>query len=334
MEPSEGAAEPQTGPVVVGEAPAAELPPDAPAVEVGHGTPEEPAATPVAPAEPQYTNPANPDDVAAFDAETVRYIGSMTDEITELEQDHLRLKEETKKAKEAHDSAKDKLVGYIKERREQRGKPQQKNLFNVYPGIVNPTVATLESNEAADPLELLYRQFPLERFTEWGCRPGDIQRLQDGVLKNGGNNRPLMTVGDLADYSAGVGMPAGWEARLSDFRGIGPGSAQRVLDAEQGFWAWWNNRGGKEAFAAERGLTSANGPTDAGGGSEAPVEPAGAVDNAGEPGVAAGRDADSAAGEPAIRELTASELLDSMQKPDEPAVEGEGDEYSLDPDAK
>jgi hypothetical protein len=145
-------------------------------------------------------------------------------------------------------------------------------------------------------------------------------------------------------------MPAGWEARLSDFRGIGPGSAQRVLDAEQGFWGWWNNRGGKEAFALERGLIRADDPTDAGGGSEA-APAAGGDGDAGAAVVAAGRDAGEVAGEPAaadlarhaddggvepagIPELSGSELLDSMQKPDDgPAVEGEGDEYSLNPDA-
>lgn len=124
-----------------------------------------------------------------------------------------------------------------------------------------------EQPESATPAipEDLWREYPLERWTRFGITDKDVAKLADGVVKRESGNRPLKTVGDLSNFTQPTS--SGYTRQYADIKGIGPGGADRISDAETKFWAWWQG-GGDAEFARERGLNapvtgSSGGPDEA-----------------------------------------------------------------------
>ena len=125
----------------------------------------------------------------------------------------------------------------------------------------------------ADALEELWREFPLDRWTEFGLTDADVRKLAEGTVKRDNSTFPLRTVGDLNRFTTPPdGLPT-FNRGYGDIKGIGAAGVDRISEAETRFWAAWN-AGLKERFAQERGLTveatSDGNATAAGPGSEVP----------------------------------------------------------------
>lgn len=110
----------------------------------------------------------------------------------------------------------------------------------------------------------LWREYPVAAWVKFGLTEKDVEKLAAGEIKRETGRSPIVTVGDLSDFS----KPSvnGWTRKLADIKGIGPGGADRISDAETRFWGWWND-GGERVFAHEKGLTGGN-ATAAGTGSD------------------------------------------------------------------
>lgn len=224
--------------------------PPAPEVELP------PLPMPPCPVSPEKTR-----QLAEFDLETLRIINEVCDEVTECEEDWITKNAEAKKAKEALDSGKDRLRKVIAERREARGKPIQRTLFDQVQESSIPLAETLPITPGVDPLEHLWRDFPLARLTNWGATENDMTKLAEGTRKRD-NPHPLMTVGGMADYTANAGGDPAYVRALTDYKGIGSAAATRIDTALEGFYGWYN-RGGREEFARERNLLPPLEPTHA-----------------------------------------------------------------------
>lgn len=276
-------------------------------------TPPEPAPLPILAPTVSRSGPT-PSELAAFDAETSRLIGLSMDKIDDGQKEFESLNSQAKAAKTLWQGLVEEQHKLIRERRETRGKPVQKTLLDYAARREEPPVAGMAPVPvpvAGDPLEHLWREFPIDRFTIWGMTDNDVKKLADGQRKNGGEPRPISTLGHLADFTANVGNP-GFENRLTDFKGIGGAGGDRITTAVDRFWSWWQT-GGRDEFASEKGVARAPEP------GTGEVEPGpGDQSNGGEPGSPSAPGPDSEVETPA-------------QAEDGPAVEppGDGDEYSL-----
>lgn len=120
----------------------------------------------------------------------------------------------------------------------------------------------------------LWREYPIERWEQFGVTPKDIEKLAAGEVKRESGRTPVVTVGDLSNFSTPTA--SGYTRGYADMKGIGAAGADRISAAEMAFWNWWGN-GGDTEFARERGLTNGNAPI-AGTGISATPAPAGTTD--------------------------------------------------------
>lgn len=124
--------------------------------------------------------------------------------------------------------------------------------------VATVRMAIADMNDAERPKpaavvpEDLWRAYPIDRWTRYGVSEKDVERLAAGEVKKTGERYPIATVGDLSNFSKPTG--SGWTMGYADIKGIGPGGADRISDAEAQFWAAWAN-GLDVEFARERGLT-------------------------------------------------------------------------------
>lgn len=235
-----------------------------------------------------------PEALAEYDSATLKLINDLDGEIDSLSDDALSKKAAAKEAKDAWEAKRDEMQRVIKERKNNRGKPVQKTLFEAAGPVADePTpVPAVEAVPLAgpDPLEDLWKGFPIERCTTFGLTARDVDILASGERKGGLPTYPVRTLGESALYSSGDGSVP---RHFADFKGLGASGSDRIGAALEAFWGWWG-KGGKEEFAKEKGLTSGN-PTaqpDAGGGGEDPrggdlgggVQPEGAGGPAGDDG--------------------------------------------------
>lgn len=206
-----------------------------------------------------------PEALASFDAETVKLVNEQDREIDELHSSYTESKEETKERKMAWEAKRDTLQRVIKERKANRGKPVQKTLLSDLPP--EPTEAAPANPVTAAPvvepsaLDLLYRQYPLDRCMIYGMTEKDVEIMASGERKGGLATIPVRTVGEMADYSAGDGAHP---RHIADFKGLGASGATRIEAALEGFWGWWNG-GGMTEFAHEKGIPDAVNGTESGG---------------------------------------------------------------------
>ena len=129
---------------------------------------------------------------------------------------------------------------------------------------VRMLLAKIGDTEPATVPEDLWKAYPIDRWARFGLAPKDIEKMAAGEIKKETGRSPITTVGDLSNFTAP--SASGWTRKLADIKGVGPGGADRISDAETRFWAWWND-GGQEEFARERGLIRGD-ATTAGVGSE------------------------------------------------------------------
>jgi hypothetical protein len=214
--------------------------------EAGLTPPGPPAADPPKKPGPEWKSP---EALSRYDQETVELINAKHAEVETARQVWNEANEAAKSKKISWQGLSDQLHALIGERQEHRGKPVQRTLFDERPAA--PDLPDLPAAPADDRLANLFREVPIGKLQDFGARSTDVTRLQAGRRKEG-PDFPVNTVGDLADYSANAENP-GYERRLSDFVGIGPGAAGRLEEAAEGFYRWWNH-GGLAEFAASKGI--------------------------------------------------------------------------------
>lgn len=129
---------------------------------------------------------------------------------------------------------------------------------------------------AVDPE--LWRQFPIERWTRFGIAAKDVEKLAAGEVKRETGRTPVVTVGDLSDFTKPTAT--GYSRGYADFKGLGRAGADRLSEAETRFWQYWS-AGGEVEFAQERGLIRGD-ATSAGRASGAAPAAAGGAEPEGE----------------------------------------------------
>lgn len=201
----------------------------------------------------EATPMADPTDLVAYDAETLRLINEADEQEDRLEAEYDDLHEQTAIAKKEYEKA---VKGNRNLRRERKASRGKKDLFTG----VKDDAQTTPSAASEDRLAELQMKYPLtaEKWTKYGLTEKDVQKLSAGETRHHGVH-PLYTYGDIGRF---VKDPAtGFERRLTDIKGLGEAAYNRWLDAELKFQQDWPNIAA--AFAAEIGF-DLGGPADAG----------------------------------------------------------------------
>lgn len=212
--------------------------------EAGVETELEPVAEPDAEGADEW---AKDQELRRYDEATRELIDEMEQEVREDEQAWNHAKARAAELKKVYERKVVELRQLIQRRRENRGKPPEKTLFTGVEGEI--VDAEFEySVPAADPLESLWRDYPLDRWTAFGLSEKQIEKLQAAGLS---------TVGELADYSQPNG--SGYCKKFTDIKGVGKALAEKIEEANLGFWAEWN-RVLKDKFAEEKGVVAVGTP--------------------------------------------------------------------------
>lgn len=224
-----------------------------------------PAPTPPEPiAPPAPTPPANmmsAAELAEYDSETVRLVSSQESAVCQLESDLASLKDEIKAAKKAVETAKEELRELIQNRDRQRGRKPVPSLFDspahAAPADDATTTNRVDADNATDqvndPHAELWREYPMTvaNWKPFGLTAKDVERLNSGETKNSGVH-PITKLGDVTRFITPNPDSPAFTRTLIDFKGMGEAAYDRWLEAEQQFWIWWNSKGGKAKFIAER----------------------------------------------------------------------------------
>lgn len=173
---------------------------------------EETATTPDGESTPP---PVDPEALRESLARIVRQEQRVTEAFRQLES----AKAAAKEAKESWEAEAHRLTVIIREETE-------------------PTLFDGEDKANADGLALEPRQPDDESWREVRL---DTLDLPPGVIKALANNSPpIVTIGDHADYLKPT--TDGFERRLTDIKGIGKGSVDRIDNALDVFWTEWRSR--------------------------------------------------------------------------------------------
>lgn len=267
------------------------------------------AAEPDAIIEGEPADPMSAEALAEYDQETARLVAEAEAEVSELEAVWEDKHAEAALAKKEFENRRDKMRAEIRERTANRGK---RDLFTgVGGGIAVGEHPADPSAPSEDRLYELSQLYPLDfaHWQEFGLTAKDVEKLNEGVTKHHGTI-PLRTLGDVARYTKPSGD--GYERRLVDIKGFGPGAFERWEAANLAFWAAWPN-GKAVRFAAEIGFDLGTPPEKA----DASVPGAGSGDG-GE-----GGDGEAAAGEGAPAAEQPPERLRRNEKTGELETAGE-----------
>lgn len=231
-----------------------------------------------------------PEALAAYDSVTITEVNELVADVDVARDEFTTKREDAKEAKREWEAKRDVLLAYVKERKAGRGKPEQKTLLDYDPVAHGPVpvppapLLTEGPPLTPDPIDELWRRYPLERFNIRGMTDRDIEILAAGERKGGAATIPCRTVGELANYTAGDGTVP---RHITDFRGLGAAGATRIDAALELFWGWWNG-GGRDEYAAEVGVKRADHAPESGGGAEVDGPAGGDGDGPSEPDAPAG----------------------------------------------
>lgn len=195
-------------------------------------------------------DPAAPESLSAYDAETAKNVGEAVEDLDALELKWEGLHSQATAAKKAYELARDELVGYVRKRKADRGKPPY-DLFADVPFVPGrSTVGEIPKGSNGWFPPDLWKLYPISRLTEYGLMPSDVDKLKDGTIKGRSEPFPIVTMGHLADFQ----NPAvrGFSASLTDIKGVGAAVAERVTNADTAFWAVWPTL--EVDFAVEKGF--------------------------------------------------------------------------------
>lgn len=198
--------------------------------------------------------------LAEYDRQSRELIDALEIEVRSAEDHFLALKAQAAEQKKVFEGMEVELRQLIRKRREMRGKKPEASLFDAAADRVPGDGCAIIGG--ADPLESLWKQYPLERWTAFGLTKKHIEKL---------HSANLVTVGDLAEYTQPNPSNPEWSKRLTDIAGIGKQTGEKIEEANLLFFAEWN-RGLKERFADEKGVRREGQPETGGGVGEAAGE--------------------------------------------------------------
>jgi hypothetical protein len=187
---------------------------------------------PVGPAIKVAPAPDSPDRLAEWDKKTVRMVNTSAKECAELKADYEIKAEVAKEAKKKYDLAVADHFDLIRTRREGRGKPEQKELFDKAEGHA------AAQDDQRTPAEVLaagpgdddaWKAEPTMVLVPLGLKLRYAQAL--------GAQHGLDTLGKLNAFTEP--SASGWVNKYEDLKGIGPKGAEQIADAFAKFWETW-----------------------------------------------------------------------------------------------
>lgn len=222
---------------------------DGPAIRLPEADNKEPVTTTTEP-EPESTGPRldvskaydSPEALAAWDAETARESEERRLTRSELMHAELASKRSHKADKAALDEFDTEYWKWLRGRKEMRGKPPQPTMAPLYK---DPDAKGEGLNLPKEPVDDAWKSVRLDTLD---LPAGIIEKLADPVHKHKGELPPITTLGELTAYQEPEGN--GYEKRLTDLNGIGPGAAEKIGVACEKFWEKWNREAGERAKAA------------------------------------------------------------------------------------
>lgn len=210
------------------------------------------------PAEVRYDTP---EALAAYDAATVAEGERLYQQVQDARAALSAAKERTKDLKQMYEAARIAHESHTPDRQKYRGQ--------------KPPSAHLADQFGSGAKNELWRLFPIGRWTHYGALPGDIKKLAEGKIKGTSKAHPIITVGDLHDFTQPWKSDPSRNYVYEDIVGLGDAGGERLREANKNFFAEWENNGLKEDFAREMGVNlDADSTTDGKGSGETPV-PAG-----------------------------------------------------------
>jgi hypothetical protein len=209
----------------------------------------------------------------AYDAETRRLINAKNDEVYDAEDRFEELNDDAKRAKKELEALEEELRKLIRSREEERGKPQQPQLYpdpaqyakhatgedskdyDVAPDSWKSSEApvTCQPETADDDAQdETFRSVTLREMVALDGLPAKAAE----ILENNG----LDTLGKVVDFTTPTA--SGWCPSLADFTGFGPKKVEQWGDACERFWKRW------PGVLRERSRAADPGPGPSGGGGE------------------------------------------------------------------
>lgn len=141
------------------------------------------------------------------------------------------------------------LADYIETRRGKRGKPPTPDLFAGQSPDAAPSDADAKSYNGRVHVDA-WKLYPIDELTD--LPPAVRKALAEGKVKKGTSPGPILTMGDLAEFTA-PHPNSGYCRAMSDIAGMGPEKVSKIDDATEAFWKMWNS-GGDAKFAREMAL--------------------------------------------------------------------------------
>ena len=168
----------------------------------------------------------------AYDDETIRIVDERNEEAYGLLGIYEALKDDASKAKKAWENAVDELQKLIRERREERGKPQLPGLYEsldyVDEGIGSGDLVARQQVTKEDDA---WKSVKLVDMAKHDGLPANVASI---LIENG-----LDTLGAVTDYTNP--NASGWCNSLTDFKSFGPKKLEAWQDACANFWKRWPN---------------------------------------------------------------------------------------------
>ncbi len=142
------------------------------------------------------------------------------------------------------------LADYIETRRGKRGKPPTPDLYANVPHDAGP-VADGSKNYNGRVHVDAWKLYPLDKLAD--LPPAAKKALAEGVVKKGVSPGPILTMGDLAEFTSPSNGSASYCRAMTDIVGMGPEKVAKLDAATEAFWKMWAS-GGDAKFAREMAM--------------------------------------------------------------------------------
>jgi len=180
----------------------------------------------------------SPEALAIWDAETASEAEQRRRKRAELWEKEDASKAAHKADKAAAEEYEKQFFDWLRERNEQRGKPPQPKQGTIpYPdpeAKVDPPdlpLAPAENDER-------WKAIPLTELVEKDGFPAYlVEKLANATRKDDRPQAPITTLGELTQFQEPEGN--GYQKKLTDLVGIGPGAAEKIANACMAFWDRW-----------------------------------------------------------------------------------------------
>lgn len=141
---------------------------------------------------------------------------------------------------------------WINERTANRGRPPQPKPAKLYPDPDNPGVQVDAPDLPLAPAEDddRWKAIPLTELVEKDGFPAYlVEKLANATRKDDRPQAPITTLGELTQFQEP--NAAGWQNKLTDLQGVGPGAAEKIANACMAFWDRWAREEAARRLAAK-----------------------------------------------------------------------------------